>query len=341
LFEQEELEGYIGEFLGIERQESQEVLRAIASQHGLLIERSYRVWSFSHLTFQEYLISSFFVVNIDFKRLASHIQKLHWHEVFLLSVLSCYEEAECNNLIIEMSKSINGLVAKDKNIQELLTCVHQKSLFVQVPHWYHPAAIRALYFDMARFINCATNIEINAGIEKSFLLSNSIDQELVTSLALAIEIGRTRHFYKNIELVFDIDFTHTIVETYNLGDNLETCLNLLNDYIDDAANFNSEIGKELRLLQQYMRDNLEKTICNTLIKKIQEIMIANRNIGHIWQFSREQKKVIQEYYDANRLLATCLDSICAASSKIRAEIAENLILPIAEIEKRKSEQQTE
>ena len=51
LFEQEELEGYIGEFLGIERWESQGVLSAIASQHGLLIERSYKVWSFSHLTF--------------------------------------------------------------------------------------------------------------------------------------------------------------------------------------------------------------------------------------------------------------------------------------------------
>ncbi|NJN12723.1 MAG: NACHT domain-containing protein, partial [Richelia sp. RM1_1_1] len=47
LFEQEELEGYIGEFLGIERRESQGVLRAIASVHGLLIERSHKVWSFS------------------------------------------------------------------------------------------------------------------------------------------------------------------------------------------------------------------------------------------------------------------------------------------------------
>ncbi|WP_146110874.1 NACHT domain-containing protein [Nostoc sp. 'Peltigera membranacea cyanobiont' N6] len=51
LFEQEELEGYIGEFLGIERRDSRGVLRAIASQHGLLIERSQKVWSFSHLTF--------------------------------------------------------------------------------------------------------------------------------------------------------------------------------------------------------------------------------------------------------------------------------------------------
>jgi predicted NACHT family NTPase len=57
LFEQEEIEGYIAEFLQISRQDSRVVLRAIEAQHGLLIERSQKVWSFSHLTFQEYLVA--------------------------------------------------------------------------------------------------------------------------------------------------------------------------------------------------------------------------------------------------------------------------------------------
>jgi predicted NACHT family NTPase len=55
LFEQAEIEGYIAEFLGIGQRESRAVLRSIESQHGLLIERSQKVWSFSHLSFQEYL----------------------------------------------------------------------------------------------------------------------------------------------------------------------------------------------------------------------------------------------------------------------------------------------
>ena len=37
---QAEIEGYIAEFLEIGQRESRVVLRAIASQHGLLIERS-------------------------------------------------------------------------------------------------------------------------------------------------------------------------------------------------------------------------------------------------------------------------------------------------------------
>ncbi|MEH1929151.1 MAG: hypothetical protein V7K14_11680 [Nostoc sp.] len=40
----------------IKLRDSRGVLGAIASQHGLLIERAHKVWSFSHLTFQEYLV---------------------------------------------------------------------------------------------------------------------------------------------------------------------------------------------------------------------------------------------------------------------------------------------
>ncbi|MHC5719483.1 MAG: NACHT domain-containing protein, partial [Nostoc sp.] len=65
LFEQEEIEGYITEFLGIDQCNSRIVLRSIESQHGLLIERAHKVWSFSHLTFQEYLVAKWFIKSAD------------------------------------------------------------------------------------------------------------------------------------------------------------------------------------------------------------------------------------------------------------------------------------
>ncbi|MHC5733149.1 MAG: signal transduction protein, partial [Nostoc sp.] len=86
----------IGEFLGIERRESQGVLRAIASQHGLLIERAHKVWSFSHLTFQEYLVAKWFCDKQNWQSLASQIRNKHWREVFLLAT--------------EMAKTIDKLL---------------------------------------------------------------------------------------------------------------------------------------------------------------------------------------------------------------------------------------
>jgi predicted NACHT family NTPase len=63
-------------------------------------------------------------------------------------------------------------------------------------------------------------------------------------------------------------------------------------------------------------------------------MIDHRNIGHDWQFSDQQKQLLQQYYDANKLLVDCLNSDCDVSREVRQEIEETLLLPIAEIQKR-------
>ncbi|MEH2328162.1 NACHT C-terminal helical domain 2-containing protein [Nostoc sp.] len=67
------------------------------------------------------------------------------------------------------------------------------------------------------------------------------------------------------------------------------------------------------------------------IKQLREVMIKYRNIGHEWQFSNEQKKLLQQYYDANKLLVDCLNSDCYVSREVRQQIEDTLLLPIAEI----------
>ena len=65
-------------------------------------------------------------------------------------------------------------------------------------------------------------------------------------------------------------------------------------------------------------------------------MIKYRNIGHDWQFSNKQKELLRKYYFANQLLTQCLHRECYVSREVRQEIEETLLLPISEIEKRKS-----
>ncbi len=91
LFEQAEIEGYIAEFLGIGQRDSRLVLRAMEAQHGLLIERAQKVWSFSHLTFHEYFVAQKFIIfngqftDSEIKQLLNrHILDNNWHEVFRL-----------------------------------------------------------------------------------------------------------------------------------------------------------------------------------------------------------------------------------------------------------------
>ncbi len=70
------------------------------------------------------------------------------------------------------------------------------------------------------------------------------------------------------------------------------------------------------------------------MEQLREVMIEHRNIGHDWQFSNSQKKLLQQYYDANKLLVDCLNSDCYVSREVRQEIEDTLLLPMSEIKKR-------
>ena len=70
-------------------------------------------------------------------------------------------------------------------------------------------------------------------------------------------------------------------------------------------------------------------------EQLRSIIIERLNIGHKWQFNEEPNKLLQQYYKANELLADCVNSTCCLSSEARTHIEETLLLPIAEIEKRK------
>lgn len=140
LFEQEELERYIGEFLGISQRDSRFVLRSMEAQHGLLIERAQKVWSFSHLTFQEYLVAKWFRKTQDLENLSTQVINKHWREVFLLSVEMA---SNAENLLILMKSKIDKLVADDSEINSFLLWVERKVR--NISSNFKSASLKALF----------------------------------------------------------------------------------------------------------------------------------------------------------------------------------------------------
>ncbi|WP_444980520.1 NACHT C-terminal helical domain 2-containing protein [Microseira wollei] len=53
----------------------------------------------------------------------------------------------------------------------------------------------------------------------------------------------------------------------------------------------------------------------------------------LFEFKPEQKSLLKQYYNANKLLIDCLNSDCYVSREVRQEIEETLLLPIEEIKK--------
>ncbi|MDM9584942.1 hypothetical protein [Nostoc sp. GT001] len=63
-----------------------------------------------------------------------------------------------------------------------------------------------------------------------------------------------------------------------------------------------------------------------------KLIIDFRNLGYDWQFNNQQMKLLNQYYDGNKLLVDCLNSDCYMSRPIREKVEGTLLLPIAEIE---------
>lgn len=73
------------EILNEERIDGENVLHAIESKHGILVERAEGIYSFSHLTFQEFLTAQYIDDHRQLESLVSqHLTSSRWQEVFLL-----------------------------------------------------------------------------------------------------------------------------------------------------------------------------------------------------------------------------------------------------------------
>ncbi|MBD2612557.1 MAG: NACHT C-terminal helical domain 2-containing protein [Nostoc sp. ZfuVER08] len=72
-------------------------------------------------------------------------------------------------------------------------------------------------------------------------------------------------------------------------------------------------------------------------KELRNLLEKCRGIQFNWDFTKDQLELLIEYYTANILLLECLNINNAVNDEFKQDIKKVLLLPIAEIEKRKRE----
>lgn len=92
------------------------VIDAIAVQQGILVERATGVYSFSHLTLQEFLCAEHVVYNLD--KLVRHATESRWREVFFLATglmgrhaIGLLEKLEVHTQELSEHPKLKGLLA--------------------------------------------------------------------------------------------------------------------------------------------------------------------------------------------------------------------------------------
>ncbi|MEG4210565.1 NACHT domain-containing NTPase [Microcoleus sp. S13_B4] len=197
---------------------SEVVLKAIEAQHGLLVERARGIYSFSHLTFQEYFTARQIVKNSApqaLEKLVSHLTEKRWREVLFLAV-GMLQKAD--DLLLSMKQQVDGLVADDEQLQQFLMWVRNKSFSIEAP--YKPSAIRAFY--LGREIERVSNPRSNL----------NFDLNLIRILAYAVD-----HTFKPPLELFFLDFTSYYDNERDSGLTTERHSDLATDIVLDVAMF--------------------------------------------------------------------------------------------------------
>ena len=232
-----------------------------------------------------------------------------------------------------MKQRTDALVASDEKLQQFLMWVGEKSLSVKVP--YKPAAVRAFYFALAR-VDLALVPVLNRAIARA------LDLSLIT----APDPKRDSMLFRALDQALDQALDRGMARGINFA--IVPVLILALDLALEPA-LESALEPERRQVLQELKEQLPDPDGGEEIfrewwgaksqawnEQLRSVMIQYRNIGHDWQFSVQQKEVLRQYYDANKLLVDCLNNSCNVTPAVQEEIEDTLLLPIVEIEKRRS-----
>jgi predicted NACHT family NTPase len=97
--------------------DSEDMLKAIEYHHGLLVERAKNIYSFSHLTFQEYFTAREIERERLFEMLMQNISNPKWKEVFYLTAEMLKKPDDSADFAKMMKDRINGILTDDEKLQ--------------------------------------------------------------------------------------------------------------------------------------------------------------------------------------------------------------------------------
>ena len=341
LFDEDELKEYINryfdsigvgeKFTELYNDISSETLKSIEAQHGLLIERASGIYSFSHLTFQEYFVARTFANKPDASKLAllaHHVLERKWWEVLRLTISAPDSSDE---LLLLVKQEIDELIFTKPKLKELLRWVSIQADVMKSKH--NLASIRAF------LLYC--NITLN------FVFTSQIRYWVKPPLARAIDKDfdyntEDRNFWVDINLMIAYVrayigawWTHPHkknVSPYLGCEFVEKVLNNQNVAIDDR--FRLELEKLIQQIPDWGKDaikhkewwsNREKF--EDWVRQLGHIILKNRDIARDWQLTEKEKKLIGFYYDANLLLLKCMNLANDVKSSVKQKIIKEIIIP--------------
>jgi predicted NACHT family NTPase len=291
--------------------DSEAVLKSIEAQHGLLVERARGIYSFSHLTFQEFFTAREIVYHTssqDFKQLEElvcHLGEKRWREVFLL-VVRMLEQPD--DLLKLMKEKIDCLAVKHEKLENFFLSLKNKSSTVNAP--YHSNSIRAFYFTLAlppeHALACDQTLAValDRQLAGNLTFDLALDLALIHALTLCLTITADMFPQRLSAISFALDLKHLLREKQSLQKSLQDLKNQLPLPSGNRS-----------LLQLWWEANQEAWTEN-----LRNLIIGDRGIGHNWQFNQNELEILQQYWDASKLFLDCLNNTQVLNSRLQQSL---------------------
>lgn len=227
-----------------------------------------------------------------------------------------------------IKQQVDAILEAEPELQLFLVWVQEKSSSVKCT--CNQPSIRAFYLYLALSINHAIYHLCPNPVVALFEDDFNPEIALVLGLKLTEQSDGFNDIYLDLELAYafgdapkKIDFKHSCLEPILV----KLLQHLEKKILDYSGSMYFLYGGGY---ENSWQDDWSSEV-KDLAGKLRLMLIKYRNIGHDWKFTERQRYLVQQYYNANKLLVDCLNK---ASGKVRSHIEDTLLLPIAEIEKR-------
>jgi hypothetical protein len=280
------------------------ILDAITIEQGILVERARNVFSFSHLTLQEYLTAQYIYDNRLVEKLVTeHLPDQRWKEVFLL--VAGVMRGGADDLLLLMEKEVQKYINTPK-LQALLNWA--ENVTVGSPGDYKPVGKRAVAIANA----------------------NAIANTYTNAIAIADSYVNTKIDY----IVNAMNNAHSFICTYQYA-RPNAYIKGINYFgeIEKLQIFNQKLNFTLLLAQlQTLKakipdDKQPEEVHLAFAKKFIETLLNGFNLTpEMVNLSEEEIKDLDKYLYANYLIIQCKEAALSVSKQIWETIETRMLL---------------
>jgi energy-coupling factor transporter ATP-binding protein EcfA2 len=312
-----------------------DILRAIEVEQGLLMERSKNVYSFSHLTLQEYLTAQYIVDHNEIATFVTdHLTNSRWQEVFTL--VAGLMRGGADDLLLAMVSQTQQMIDSPK-LLGLLTWAHQVTDASEGN--FKPAAKRVTVifiardlaldrdFDLTRFRDRERYLALALALGEDYL-ALALEGERYIGRDHAIEIDLTRElatarYRKSARELDRVRERHLFLDRARDLEKIKIYKNV--DFIGLIARLES-MKSQVPNRQASLQTKLE--FAEKILQTWCQATLLNRDLLRL---SEAETHALNDYFYANRLMIQCKNAAVRVSPQVWQTIEDRMMMPTSPV----------